>query len=124
MTNNSGMIGNDEYQKELDNYQNNIASSKSGMHYFVMAVSNGKWVNIGSQPTESEAYTMAFTECPDKHFEIFPTSTTDISEVHRRWKKHLLERNHDLDAATSLISRKPAQEQKKKAKSLGFLDSI
>jgi len=118
------MIGFDDYKKQAEQYQANADITKSGMKYWVFAVSKGHWVNIGKKDTESEAYEMAYSEVPDKMFEVFPTNTDDIAEAHRRWKKHLLERNHDLDAATSLISRKPAQEQKKKAKSLGFLDSI
>jgi acyl-CoA reductase-like NAD-dependent aldehyde dehydrogenase len=115
------MNGYEDYQKDFQGYQDNIDNVKSGMRYFVFAISNGKWVNIGYKMSEAEATEMAFQQVPDKQWEIFATNTSDIAECHRRWKKHLLERNHNLDQATSLISRKPAQEQKKRER--GFLDS-
>jgi hypothetical protein len=115
------LAGYSDYQKEKEQWNDETDKLRSGMKFWVFCISRSKWVNIGYKNTEAEATEMAFQQVPDKQWEIFATSTTDISEVHRRWKKHLLERNHNLDQATSLISRKPAEVQKKKDR--GFLDS-
>ena len=104
------MFGADEYQKSVDSFKS-LAPSRD-KKYWVFAVSKGKYVNIGYKDTESEAYSMAYAECSDKHFEVVPLATTNIAEAHRRFKKILLERSGNLDNATSLISRKPAESKK------------
>jgi hypothetical protein len=112
------MVGYDDYQNQVDSFNESIPSGR-GMKFWVFAISNGRYVDIGCKDTESEAYSMAYIECPDKHFEIFPTNTTNIAEAHRRFKKWILQKTHNLDHATSLISRKPAQKQQEKEKPFG-----
>jgi chlorite dismutase len=110
------MNGYEDYQKQQGEFNSNAPQYNTKMYYWVFAVKSGKYVNIGYKMSESEAYQMAITEVGDKMYEIFPSNTSDISEVNRRFKKHILEKSHNLDKATSLISRKPAEEKKKKEK--------
>lgn len=108
------MYGQEQYNQISGQFHSNHYGGK--MHYFVMAVVKGRWVDIGCYESEAQATEAAYREAGDKHWEIFATDTSNIAEAHRRWKKRLLQRGSNLDEATSLISRKPAMDKKKKEK--------
>lgn len=104
-----GMYGQDSFKDEYNSYKN----TGNATYYYVFAISNGKWINTGRFNSEMEAYDHITRKLADRHAEIFPSNSRNISEVHRRFKAMLLSRYHNLDQATSLISRKPAIEKEK-----------
>ena len=100
---------------EEENEKFNKPFDLTGDVCWVYAIQKGRWVNCGKFASEAEATDFALKNLAQYQWEIFKTSTRDINEVQRRWKAHVLEMEHDLGKATETISRKPANEQKKKA---------
>ena len=105
------MYGQEEYKQESDRFKQ--SSPALNTKYWIFALSKGRWVDIGYESDETTAYATAYSKVSDKRFEIVPIKTTNIALAHQRFKAIRLERGENLDAATSLISRKPAMEAKK-----------
>jgi len=101
------------YEEENEKFNKPIGTPST--YYWVYSIIKGKWVNTGRFNSESEANEYGLKNLANYHFEVFPSSSRDINEVQRQWKAHVLEMSHDLGQATETISRKPANEQRKKA---------
>jgi hypothetical protein len=112
------MTGYDDYQKQVDSFKS-LAPSGRATRYYVFILKDGRYVDIGSESSETQAYEMAVRDSGGRRFEIFPCNSVNISEVHRRFKKYLLDNSHDLERSTSLISRKQAEKKKEKEKPFG-----
>jgi hypothetical protein len=112
------MVGYNDYQKQVEAYQESVPRGKAN-RYFVFVMKDGRYVDLGSEASETEAYELAYRDGGGRHFVVFPCNSVNLSEVHRRFKKYLLDHSHNLDEATSLISRKPAKEKQKREKPFG-----
>jgi hypothetical protein len=108
------MDGFEEYKKQVDEFSGSSPVNPAKARWWVWAMDKGKWTNIGSEGTEQEAYELGYSRCPGLHFEVKMYETRNVAEAQRRFKRWILDQKHDLGQATSLISRKPAEEKKKK----------
>ena len=112
--------GYEEYKKELDKYSANIPANPANSKVWVFCIQKSKWVNCGCFNDEIQATDYAITHLNQYHWELFRANTADINTVQREWKRHILDRTSNLEEATSLISRKPAEEKRKKDKDEDF----
>lgn len=119
------MAGYEEYRKQAEQFKTEAPVNPSKARYWVYALSKGRWTNIGSEATEQEAYELGYSRCPGLHFEVKMYPTSNVAEAQRRFKRWILDQQHDIGQATSLISRRPAEEKKKKEKKeKGLLDDF
>jgi hypothetical protein len=105
-------IGYEEYKKQDESFKQSIP--KSGDVVWLYAMIRGRWSNLGRFADETSATDYALSHVNQYKWELYKTNTTNIAEVQRRFKRYILDRTSDLGQATSLISRKPAEEKKKK----------
>jgi hypothetical protein len=101
------------YEEENEKFNKPIGTPNTW--WWCYAQINGKYVTTGRFRSEEELNAYALKNLPNYAWWAFPSSSKDINEVQRQWKAHVLEMNHDLGEATETISRKPANEQRKKA---------
>jgi hypothetical protein len=102
-----------EYQQEMDNYRQGQTAVTS-RNWWIFAISRGRWINCGHAESEAEATEKAFSQVSDTEFKVLSFPTKDISTANRMFKAWLLSNTHNLEQSTSLISRKPAIEAKKR----------
>jgi len=107
------MSGYDDYKNDLQGYNDLVNRAKVGMKWWCFVNKDGRYVDIGFCNSESECFDLGYREGGGRKFECIPIATTNVAEAHRRFKHILLTRSHNLDQATSLISRKPAEQKKK-----------
>ena len=112
------MQGYEDYQKQVEAYNESMPSGKAN-RYFCFVMKDGRYVNLGSEDSEASAYELGYRDGGGRRFTVFPCNSINLSEVHRRFKKYLLDHSHDLEEATNLISRKPAKEKQKREKPFG-----
>ena len=112
------MVGYDEYKKQVEEFSTSAPVDSSKTKVWIFAIRGQKWVNCGRFEDTTQATDYALSHLNQYHWELWSSQSSDLSAVQREWKRHILDRTGDLGAATSLISRKPANEQRKKEKSL------
>lgn len=104
--------GKQEYNEAQSNYECNC---RGGLrkYYWMAVVREGKAAILGYRLSEAEATDYVMTNCPGEHFEIFPSDSKDIHKVSGQIKSRILEKCHDLDAATQRNILKQSEQMSK-----------